>query len=132
MRAVSDWYLLHCAIFASSQTQLEKLAERVVDASGIGDHQPEAKKGELCASAWCGMLKHWVLGDLKKAGQQSELIWSAYRDASFAAAPKPLVIPWLKGDWDGFFKAQQRDFETLDMWAQGRDRVFRVMARMFL
>lgn len=118
MRAVADLYLLHCAIFASTQAQLEKVAARVIDASGIGDHKPEERHGELYASAWCGMLKHWVLGDLRKAAQHSELIWSAYRDASFAAATKPLVMTWLKGDWKGFFKAQQKDFEKL--WTRGR------------
>jgi len=118
MRAHADLYLLHCAIFASSPNQLAKLADRVIDASGTGSHKPEGKGGELYASAWCGMLKHWILGDLKKAEQQSELIWSAYRDASFAAASKPLVTPWLKGDWNGFVKAQKKDFEKL--WTRGR------------
>lgn len=118
MRAHADLYLLHCAIFASSRNQLEKLAGRVVDASGTGGHKPEDKGGELYASAWCGMLKHWILGDLKKAEEQSELIWGAYRDASFAAASKPLVTPWLKDDWKGFVKAQQKDFEKL--WVRGR------------
>ena len=118
MRAHADLYLLHCAIFASSSGQLEKLADRVIDASGTGGGKPEDKGGELYASAWCGMLKHWILGDFEKAEQQSELIWSAYRDASFAAASKPLVRPWLKGDWTGFVKAQRKDFEKL--WARGR------------
>lgn len=118
MRAVADLYLLHCAIFASSQAQLERVAVRVVDSSGIGDHKPVARFGELYASAWCGMLKHWILGDLKRAEEHAELIWSAYRDASFAAAPKRLVMPWLNGDWSGFMKAQRKDFEKL--WARGR------------
>lgn len=118
MRAVADLYLLHCAIFASSQAQLQRVAVRVVDASGIGDHKPEERGGELYASAWCGMLKHWILGDLRKAEEQSGLIWSAYRDASFAAASKPLAIPWLKGDWNVFHKAQRKDFEKL--WTRGR------------
>lgn len=118
MRAQADLYLLHCAIFASAPGQLETLAGRVIDASGIGRHQPEQRFGELYASAWCGMLKHWILGDLKRAEQQAELIWSAYRDASFAAATKPLVTPWLTGDWDRFVKAQRKDFEKL--WARGR------------
>jgi hypothetical protein len=118
MRAVADLYLLHCAIFASSQDQLVDLAARVVDASGIGDHKPEERHGELYASAWCGMLKHWILGDLRRAEEHSGLIWSAYRDASFAAASKPLVMPWLKGDWSRFIKAQRKDFEKL--WTRGR------------
>jgi hypothetical protein len=118
MRPHADLYLLHCAIFACESNQLEKLAERVVDSSGIGDHKPVDKGGELYASAWCGMLKHWILGDLKEAIRQSEMIWGAYRDASFTAATKPLVTPWLKGDWKAFVKAQQKDFEKL--WARGR------------
>jgi hypothetical protein len=118
MRPQADLYLLHCAIFASSPSQLRKVAERVVDASGLNGHKPEEKGGTLYASAWCGMLKHWILGDEKKAQAQAELIWGAYRDASFAAASKPLVTPWLKGDWDGFVKAQRKDFDKL--WARGR------------
>lgn len=118
MRPQADLYLLHCAIFGSSPGQLEELAARVVDASGIAGQKPTDKGGDLYASAWCGMLKHWILGDLKRAEQYSELIWSAYRDPSFAAASKPLVTPWLKGDWKGFVKAQQKDFDKL--WARGR------------
>jgi len=41
MRPMHDLYLLHCAIFASSETQLKKLAERVVDASGGKNHLPQ-------------------------------------------------------------------------------------------
>lgn len=118
MRAHADLYLLHCAIFASPAEQLKKLANRVVDVHGLNGHTPVEGGGELYASAWCGMLKHWTLGELNEARRQSELIWGAYRDTSFAGAPKPLVTPWLKGDWDGFVKAQQKDFEKL--WARGR------------
>jgi hypothetical protein len=118
MRAHADLYQLHCAIFASPAGQLEKLASRVVDVHGLNGRKPEEKGGELYASAWCGMLKHWILGDFEESRRQAEVIWSAYRDASFAAAPKPLVTPWLKGDWNGFVKAQQKDFEKL--WARGR------------
>jgi hypothetical protein len=117
MRPHADLYLLHCAIFGSSRAQLEKLAERVVDASGIGGREPK-DDGELYASAWCGMLKHSILGDAKKAEQQSEVIWAAYRPPSFSGASKQLVSPWLKGDWNGFVKAQRKDFEKL--WARGR------------
>lgn len=118
MRAQADLYLLHCAIFASSQSQLEELARRVVDLSGSGGHKPEDRGGELYASAWCGMLKHWILGDVDEAKHQAESIWGAYRDASFAGASKLLVSPWIKGDWTGFVKAQRKDFEKL--WARGR------------
>lgn len=34
------------------------------------------------------------------------------------AAPKPLVIPWLKRDWAAFAKQQQKDFEKL--WNRAR------------
>ena len=59
MRPHADLYLLHCAIFGSSPGQLEKLAARVVDASGIAGQKPTDKGGDLYASAWCGMLKNW-------------------------------------------------------------------------
>ena len=118
MRSRHDLYLLHCAIFASPADQLRKLAERVVDTTGHGGHTPGQEVGELYASAWCGMLKYWILGDREKAIQQSSVIWDAYRDSSFRAAGKPLVVPWLKGDHEGFRKAQQKDFEAL--WKRGR------------
>lgn len=118
MRSRADLYLLHCAIFASSSSQLEKLAGRVVDASGTGGNRPEDKRGELYAGAWTGMLKYWILGDLRKAEEQSEVVSRAYRHPSFAAAAKPLVTRWLKGDWKGFVKAQRKDFEKL--WMRGR------------
>ena len=89
----------------------------MVDASGLGKFQPK-NDGELYLSAWCGMLKYWLLGDQAKAMQQSELIWSAYRDPSTSAATKPLVAPWLRGDWKGFLKAQEKDFEK--RWARAR------------
>ena len=113
----ADLYLLHCAIFASNQSQLVKLASRVIDASGTARYKPEDRGGERYASAWCGMLKYWILGDLMKAEEQSELIWDAHRCPSFAAASKTLVTPWLKSNWDGFGKAQRKDFEKL--WARG-------------
>lgn len=117
MRPVADLYLLHCAIFGSSRSQLEDVAECAVDASGL-DREKPANNGELYASAWSGMLKHWILGDLEKAKQQAELIWGAYRHASFFAAPKPLVSPWIQGRWQAFVKAQEKDF--MKLWARGR------------
>jgi hypothetical protein len=59
------------------------------------------------------MMKYWILGDERKAVEQSELIWSAYRAPGIFAAPKPLVRPWLKRDWPAFTKQQQKDFEKL-------------------
>jgi hypothetical protein len=119
MRPIADLYLLHCAIFSLKQTQMEKLANRVVDASGIGEYTPK-NDGELYASAWCGMLKYWILGDRQKAVEQSEFIGKAYRPPFFSAASKQLVLPWLKSDWKGFVKAQQDDFDKL--WVRaGKD-----------
>lgn len=117
MRPRHDLYLLHCAIFAANDTQLEKIAKGVVDASGYKEYKPK-DDGELYASAWCGMLKYWILGDRKKAIEQSDLIWNAYRSPSFSAVTKFLVIPWLKEDWKTFVKAQQKDFDKL--WNRGR------------
>src|SRR5687767_2793732 len=68
------------------------------------------------------MLKYWILGDRDKAVQESEFIWDAYQDSSFRAAAKPLVTPWLKGDWTAFSKAQKKDFEK--RW-QGIERDLR-------
>ncbi len=56
LRPVHDLYLLHCAIFASSDSQLNDVAKGVIDASGFQNYTPH-NDGELYASAWCGMLK---------------------------------------------------------------------------
>jgi len=120
-RGLHDLWLLHCGIFASGSKQLKALAEQVVDASGI-DGEPLQNDGELYASAWCGMLKHWILGNRKKAAEQSEAIWGAYRYDIARVAAKPLVTKWLAGDWKSFANAQEKDFETL--WERARrDRI---------
>lgn len=115
--ALHDLHLLHCAIFASGATQLRKVAEQIADGSGDQLQKP-VDDGERYAAAWCGMLKYWILGDGKRAVEQSALIWGAYRDPSILAAPKPLVTPWLRRDWAGFARQQQKDFEKL--WARAR------------
>ena len=117
MRCLHDLLLIHCAIFASNQAQLRKLAERAVNTAGFGN-EPPRNNGELYAAAWCGMLKHWILGETEKAAQQSQLIWSSYRPAYFRASTKPLVSKWLEGDWKGFVKEQNKDFTKL--WVRAR------------
>jgi hypothetical protein len=64
------------------------------------------------------MLKYWILGNLKKAFQESAIIWRAYRYDIARTAPKPLVVKWLEGDWKRFSKLQQKDFKAL--WARAR------------
>jgi hypothetical protein len=115
--ALHDLYLLHCAIFACSNTQLNTVAERIADASGDKGQKP-LDNGELYAAAWCGMMRYRILGDERRATHQSELIWEAYRDKGVFAAPKPLVLPWLKRDWKAFARCQQKDFEKL--WNRAR------------
>jgi len=117
MRPYHDLLLLHCAIFASREAQLTKVAKKVVDASGYQKYKP-LNDGELYASAWCGLFKYWILGDLKKAEEQSHLIWDAYQPPHFKASAKPLAIAWLKGDWDAFAKAQLKTFDRL--WNRSR------------
>ena len=116
-RPIHQLFLLHCAIFASSETQLKKVAQRVMDASGYKAYTPD-NNGELYTSAFCGMLKYWILADQERAVQQSEIAFKAYRDISFRAAAKPLIAPWLKRDWKAFVKSQHKDFET--RWAKAR------------
>jgi hypothetical protein len=114
-----DLFLLHCAIFASGDSQLRTVAEKVADASGDKGKKPmDVGSGELYAAAWVGMMKYWILGDDEKAVAQSALIWGAYRETGVRAAAKPLVAPWLKRDWKDFVKAQQKDFEKL--WNRAR------------
>jgi len=111
-RGLHDLFLLHCAIFASSDAQLQQLAERVIDAYGIDGHEPD-NGGDLYASAWCGMLKYWILGDHEEATKQSQVIWKAYRPPFYRAATKPLVSSWLSGKRESFQKKQEADFEKL-------------------
>lgn len=107
-----DLFLLHCAIFAAEDTQLQLVAERVADAAGDKGEKP-LDDGEIYAAAWCGMMKHWILGDDAKAAAQAALIWGAKRRHGVFAAAKPLVTPWLKRDWAAFAKAQRSDFDKL-------------------
>ena len=56
---------------------------------------------EIYASAWCGMLKHRIPGNRRKAAEQSEAIWGAYRYDIARVTAKPLVTKWLLEDWEG-------------------------------
>ena len=109
-RCLHDLWLLHCAIFASSEAQLLRLAEAVVDSSGTTESP--RNNGELFAAAWCGMLKYWILGDKEKSRKEAEVIWGAYRYDIAKTAPKPMVVKWLAEDWKGFAKQQQKDFKA--------------------
>lgn len=64
------------------------------------------------------MLKYWILDDTEKVLRQSSIIWGAHRDKGVLAAPKALVTPWIKRDWEAFIKAQKNDFEKL--WQRAR------------
>lgn len=117
-RCLHDLWLLHCAILGASSEVMTTLAKRVVDSNGdtgLNCKHGSAPKndGEQFAAAWCGMLKYWILGDLKKAAQESTLIWSAYRYDIARVAPKALVDKWLEGDWKKFAKLQQKNFASL-------------------
>lgn len=113
-RCLHDLWLLNCAILASSNSQLEKLAESVVDSRG--DKQEPRNNGELFAAAWCGALKYWILGDPKQAANQFETVGKAYRYDIARVAPKSLVSQWLAGDWKSFVKEQRKDFKALWEW----------------
>ncbi len=117
--ALHDLYLLHCAIFASSDSQLKTVAERLADGSGDKGSRPkDVGHGELYVAAWCGMMKYWILGDDQRAIQHADLIWGAYRQSGVLAASKALVLPWLTRDWSAFRKSQQKDFDKL--WNRAR------------
>jgi hypothetical protein len=133
-RPLHDLLLVHCAIFACSDDNLNRLAERMVDSTGSkgywlakGGTLDESAwsgvrfwprdDGELYASAWSGMLKYSILGDRTKAASEAEVIWKAKKDIAFKATTKQLVAPWLKGDWEAFRKNQKKDFDKL--WEQG-------------
>ena len=116
--ALHDLFLLHCAIFASSNTQLNEVARVVSDANGDKGEKPK-NDGELYVAAWCGMVKYWILGEPEKSHQQSALVWGASRREGLFASPKSLAVPWLKRDWKAFVKAQENDFERL--WKPARE-----------
>lgn len=130
-RPLHDLYLLHCAIFAGGDGLLKSLAERVVDASryrrqdngeffdvsGYQRHIPR-DDGDLFTSAWCGMLKYWILGDQSKSVEQTNQLWKARRDIASRASTKVLMNPWLDRNWAAFAKAQGKDFAAL--WARAR------------
>ncbi len=115
--ALHDLFLLHCAIFAGRDEQIKEIAGLMGDGSGDKGRAP-LDNGELYAAAWCGVLKHGIMGNQAKALEQAELIWSAYRENTLKAAPKPLLMPWLKKDWPKFVKEQEKHFERL--WASAR------------
>jgi hypothetical protein len=126
-RCLHDLWLLHCAILGASSDKLGELAKHVIDSRGdtsprSKDRSPPRNNGELFAAAWCGMLKHWILGDQKRSLQESEVIWGAHRYDIARTAPKTLVVKWLEGDWKGFVKLQQKDFKALWEWA-GKNRI---------
>ena len=115
-----DLYLLHCAIFACHEPLMNKVVESIADSSGDKGHTPvdDTDWGELYIAAWCGMMKYWILGDKKRAVEESNLIWGAKRNGLILAAAKPLVTPWLRKDWSAFYKAQGKDFDKL--WVRAR------------
>jgi len=110
-RCLHDLWLLNCAILASGDGQLKKLASSVIDSNG--DKRKPLNNGELFSAAWCGMLKYWILGDAKKAAEQYEIAGVANREEISRAAPKSLVAKWLAGDWKSFAGEQRKDFKTL-------------------
>lgn len=117
MRSIHDLYLLHIAIFACNRKLLLKVAESV-DIAPSNKAESIPNYGERYAAACCGMLKYWILGDEAKCHRQSDLIWSAYRAPAYRGAAKPLIVPWLKRDWNAFTKNQKKAFENL--WNRAR------------
>ena len=111
-RSRHDILLLAVAAVAGSQDQILRVAEGSVDSTGFRDFVPQDRgHGELYESAWAGILKYWVLGDLKRAQKESAIAWGAYRHPSFSFGTKPIATPWLKQDWNRFRRAQVKDFE---------------------
>lgn len=117
-RARFDLYLLHCAVFAAEDPQLKQVAEVVVDAAGWRGSPLGQEFGELHAGAWCGMMKHSIMGGAGSAAEQANTIWGAQRSEAFSTASKPLVQAWLRADWDEFRLQQRKDFARL--WAKAR------------
>jgi hypothetical protein len=120
-----DLLLLHCAIFASDESQLMDVVRAIGDASGDKGETPmdvgglyAVAVGELYAAAWCGMMKYSILGNEVKATEQYNLIWKAKRDLEFVAAPKALATAWFKRDWNAFIKQQEKDFDRY--WNRAR------------
>ena len=109
---VHDLFLLHAAIFACDDGLLDEVAGKIADAEGDKLGHP-MDNGELYTAAWCGMIKHWLLGDDAKARRYAQVVWEAHREKHLLVAPKTLVLPWIKKDWKTFVSAQCKDFQKL-------------------
>lgn len=109
--------LIACALFASSTSQLARIAEAVVDSSGFRSYTA-SDDGSRFTCAWSGILKYAILGDLSRASEEASVVWPSYRPPEIKATTKPLTTPWLRQDWSKFRRAQQRDFDTL--WTRAR------------
>jgi hypothetical protein len=107
-----DLLLLHCAIFAASEKQLKRVAGAVMDSRGVPGYEFKGD-GDVYAAAWCGMLKHWLLGDKEMARSEFERVKGAYVHPAIRGASFELVRAWLDADWKKFNKLQQKDFQRL-------------------
>lgn len=107
-RGLHDLYLLHCAVYGCSHEMIVRAAEGAVD--GVGHGQNLQNNGEVYVYAWVGMLKHWILKDLRTAETQFQSAKTAFIPESLKAAQPWFVEPWLRGNWRAFRTAQRRDF----------------------
>jgi len=126
-----DLLLLHCALLGSDAQQVGIVAEAMADSAGDKGQKPfdvgglyAVAVGEQYAAAWCGMLKHTILGNETKAREEYELIWKLRRDLEFTAAPKALATAWFKKDWKAFVNQLQKDFDKL--WIRARKHAWSV------
>lgn len=114
-RTLHDLFLLHCAIYASSDSQLEAVAKAVVDSSGAYGSVPR-NDGALYHGAYCGMLKYSILEDQSSCEKEYQVMKDAYIDP-FRGAAKPLIKTWIEKNYDGFIRNQVKDFERLWQFA---------------
>lgn len=111
-RAQHDLFLLHCAIYASPDSQLEAVAEAVIDSSGA--HGCSLKNdGELYHGSYCGMLKYAILDNRADCEKEYQVMKDAYINPAFRGAAKPLIKNWIEGNIDDFVRNQAKDFERL-------------------
>lgn len=129
-----DLLLLHCALLGSDWQQVGMVAEAIADSAGDKGEKPfdvgglyAAAVGEQYAAAWCGVLKHTILGNEVKARQEYDLVWKSRRDLEFTAAPKAMAAAWLKKDWKSFVNQQRKDFDRL--WVKARKNAWSVKSQ---
>ncbi|MFT4691887.1 MAG: hypothetical protein ACI9OD_004113 [Limisphaerales bacterium] len=116
-KPLHDLLLLVSASLGGTESDLNEVAECVMDTGGDGTMQP-SDSNQIHECAWTGMFKYFALKDYGKAAEEAESIWSSKAHSSIKGAAASLVKPWLARDWNAFRKQQKKDFTRLWNWSK--------------